>query len=105
MSQIPFAVWVQIGSVFASTVVTLCVFVWFLAKMKSEFDIRLVGLSGEIKLVQNTVHPYAKEIESGRARVLALTDRVTRIEASNETCTRDIKRLEDRIDSAAQRQR
>lgn len=98
MDTIPATVWFQLISVFVSTMITVATFVWFLGKMKSQFDLQLSSISNEVKLVQNTVHPYGKELDTAKTRIAGLTDRVTRAEAHGSSLARDVKRIEERLD-------
>lgn len=98
LSAIPISFWFQLGGMLVSTLITVATFVWFLGRNKSDLDIQMLTLHNEIKMVQSTVHPYAKEIDVSKTRILALTDRITRLEAQAEQTPVDIHRLETRLD-------
>lgn len=103
MDAIPATAWIQIASVFVSTMITVATLVWFIGRMKGQFDLQLNEISTEVKLVQHTVHPYGQEIDRAKHRISTLTDRVTRAEAQLETVPRDISRLEERLDKLQNR--
>ena len=98
MNSITAETWFTLGSVLMSTIFIVSSLVWFLSKMKGEFDLQLNNVSNEVKLVQQTVNPYASEIEKNRSRILSLTDRTTKVEAKVDGQDSDIKRLEGRLD-------
>ena len=98
MEMVPAYVWLQIGAYALTLLAGTAGAVWFFSQIKAGFEKGLLQVEGRINLLNQSVQPYAKDIEELKDGQKNLSNKLTALEVTSDGAERTAARLEARID-------
>lgn len=99
LTEVPLHVWLQIGGYVVSIICIVATVVWKVGQVRSDVRDSNTRLSGRVDLLQHTVNPYSEDIDGLKKSVAELQRGQSTTQARCDAHDRDVKRLENRIET------